>query len=294
MTTVEIASAVQPADPEQPAVPDAAEEEVAKAESVSGTAVADSRIAALEARLTEVADSIGVTGGKVRAIESAAAVAAGQISTVESKLVDSAQQQTAVSARLDAVDGSLATAGIDAAATSGRVDALTDRMTAADSRLAAVDAVAERLNGRAAEHDKALADVQRSIAAEVERQTSDALVESQHRLQLAVNSMAQLALAMAESSTDITEDLSAESAAALPESFKVDLDAILSQLGFEALDTTVGDTFDPHRHRALKRNPTSDPKQDKAITRVIRDGYRNAATDRILLFADVEGSRHRP
>ena len=78
---------------------------------------------------------------------------------------------------------------------------------------------------------------------------------------------------MAESSRDITEDVSAESATALLDSFRVDLDAILAQLGFVPLATTAGDTFDPHRHRALKRVPTSDPAQDKAITRVIRDGY---------------------
>ena len=88
-----------------------------------------------------------------------------------------------------------------------------------------------------AEHERALADVTRTIAAEVERHTTDALVDTQHSLQLAVNSIAQLSLAMAESSRDLTEDVSAESATALLDSFRVDLDAILGQLGFSSLDT---------------------------------------------------------
>ena len=134
----------------------------------------------------------------------------------------------------------------------------------------------------------------RTIAVEVERHTTDALVDTRHNLQLAVNSIAQLSLAMAESSRDLTEDVSAESATALLDSFRVDLDAILGQLGFTSLDTTVGAAFDPHRHRALKRVATSDPAQDKVITKVIRDGYLSTDTGRILLFADVEVSRHRP
>jgi hypothetical protein len=43
----------------------------------------------------------------------------------------------------------------------------------------------------------------------------------------------------------------------------------------------------------LKRVSTSDPLQDKVITRVIRDGYVSVGTGRILLFADVEVSRLR-
>jgi molecular chaperone GrpE (heat shock protein) len=174
------------------------------------------------------------------------------------------------------------------------IESIAGRLTAVDGRLAAVDDHLAALRRRAADHDSALEDISRSIAAEVERHTSDALVDSQHSLQLAVNSIAQLALAMAESARDITEDVSAESATALLDSFRIDLDAILAQLGFESLDTSIGDVFDPHRHRALKRVPTSDAAQDKAITRVIRDGYSSAATGRILLFADVEVSRYRP
>jgi molecular chaperone GrpE (heat shock protein) len=144
------------------------------------------------------------------------------------------------------------------------------------------------------DHDHALEDISRTIAAEVERHTTDALVQSQHSLQLAVNSIAQLALAMAESARDITADVSPESATALLDSFRVDLDAILAQLGFESLGTSVGATFDPHRHRALKRLPTVEAAMDKTITRVIRDGYSSTATGRILLFADVEVSRYLP
>lgn len=309
MTTVEVVpidKAAESARPD-PAQPDTAAADAAVTADVdlvedaqvgprpeAAEAVCGPRLDAIEARLADLTDTQESTGSRVGAVESTATTTAGQVASVEADLqalrTESAQQQAAVLARVDAADGTLTAAEQLAAQTVGRLDSLTERLTAVDTRL---EALTNDHDKRAAGHDKALADVQRSIAAEVERHTSDALVESQHRLQLAVNSIAQLALAMAESSTDITEDLSAESASALLESFKVDLDAILSQLGFEALGTIVGDTFDPHRHRALKRNPTSDPKQDKVITRVIRDGYRNAASDRILLFADVEVSRHR-
>jgi molecular chaperone GrpE (heat shock protein) len=219
--------------------------------------------------------------------DTALAALTGRVTAAEDRLDSVEGRLSSTEGRLGATDAAVTTVG-------EQVESITVRLATVDERLAAVDHHIAALHQAAAAHDHALADVSRSIAAEVERHTSDALVDSQHSLQLAVNSIAQLALAMAESSRDITEDISAESATALLDSFRIDLDAILAQLGFESLATAVGATFDPHWHRALKRVPTTDAAADKVITRVIRDGYRSAATGRILLFADVEVSRYLP
>ncbi len=251
------------------------------------------RVDAVDARLTELAGELGAGAVRGETVESRLASVETSAAVSTELIASSAGRLTAAEGRLDAAESRLA-ASDDAVTTLGaQIESITDRLALVDGRLAVVDDHLVALRQRAANHDHALEDITRSIAAEVERHTSDALVDAQHSLQLAVNSIAQLALAMAESSRDITEDVSAESATALLDSFRIDLDAILAQLGFESLGTTVGAGFDPHRHRALRRLPTSDPAADKAITRVIRDGYRSAATGRILLFADVEVSRYR-
>ena len=174
----------------------------------------------------------------------------GRLDATDARLDATDGRLDSAASRLDATDAAVRSAGEQIATSTGRLATLDGRLDALDERIAA-------LQQHAAGHDRALQDITRTIAAEVERHTTDALVETRHSLQLAVNSIAQLALAMAESSRDITEDVSAESATALLDSFRVDLDAILAQLGFESLDTAVGDIFDPHRHRALKRVPTS-------------------------------------
>ena len=281
------------------AVPVADQAAPAAAEDPGLTGI-DGRLDALEARLTRLSGELGATGPRLESAGTRlAAVEASEVATAsrvaatdtrldanETRLDANETRLDANEARLDAVDGAVRSAAEQIGSNTSRLESLDGRLDALDERLAA-------LQHHAVDHDRALQDITRSIAVEVERHTSDALVQSQHSLQLAVNSIAHLALAMAESSRDITEDVSPESATALLDSFRVDLDTILAQLGFESLDTSIGDVFDPHRHRALKRVPTADPAQDKAIARVIRDGYWSTATGRILLFADVEVSRHR-
>ena len=226
-------------------------------------AALERRLAALDDRCAEADQQIGLLGGQLG-------------STADDLTAARAAQNAEESAR------------------SAHIGALADRMADLDSRLTAVDGAMAGLRERLTQQDRALEDVTRTIAIEVERHTTDALVDSRHGLQLAVNSIAQLALAMGESSRDLTEDVSAESAIALLDSFRVDLDAILAQLGYLPLGTGSGAAFDPHRHRALRRVRAADPAQDKVITQVIRDGYLSAATGRILLFADVEVGRYQP
>ncbi len=264
------------ADPSE----DPAEETVSAIEPDGGIGALTGRLDAVDARVAEFAGGLQSTGAVVDALTARA-------TTIEEAGAEIAGRLTGAEGRLDAADAAARVAH-------QRANAVADRLAAVDSRIDALGDQLAAVQLQQADHERALADVTRTIAAEVERHTTDALVDTRHSLQLAVNSIAQLSLAMAESSRDLTEDVSAESATALLDSFRVDLDAILGQLGFTCLDTPVGATFDPHRHRALKRVTTSDPAQDKVITRVIRDGYLSAATGRILLFADVEVSRHRP
>jgi molecular chaperone GrpE (heat shock protein) len=149
------------------------------------------------------------------------------------------------------------------------------------------------LEARTVEHRNSLAAIGDSIAVEVERITTDELVDAKQRLSLAVNSMAHMALAMSESAQTITEGLSPDSTASLLYSFHAEVDNILLQLGYEPIGTRAGEKFDPTRHRSLRRVTTRDRNLDKSISRVIRDGYRSKAGNRTLLYADVEVSRYQ-
>jgi molecular chaperone GrpE (heat shock protein) len=242
------------------------------------------RLAAADARIAELADLVVRTADQQ----------AGRLESTSSVLDGLSASQATTAAGLELAGSRLDRTDIAAREANQRIDELAARLTSVDDRLHGLHSQLADTRGGLAEHDSALLDVRRSIAAEVEKQTTDTLVDSQHSLQLAVNSIAQLALAMAESATDITEDLSADSASALLDSFRVDLDAVLAQLGFVSLETAVGTGFDPRRHRALKRVATQDQASDRQISRVIRDGYRSATTGRILLFADVEVGRFQP
>ena len=247
----------------------------------------DDRLNVVDIRLAELAELLGAAGDRG---ESALA----QVELLTAAGSRTADRVVAVEGRLDSAAAGVSTTQQQLASVTEQLASVSGRLDSAEVILGALDERLGTLQSTVSEHGRAVDEVTRTIATEVERYTTDALVESRHSVQLAVNSMAQLSLAMAESSRDLTEDLSAESATALLDSFRVDLDAVLGQLGFVALETAVGSSFDPRRHRALKRVPTSDPAQDKVITRVIRDGYLSASTGRILLFADVEVSRHRP
>lgn len=246
----------------------------------------EQRLADLDVRLTGIADRLDASSAQGQATVARVASLQERAESVEAVQVGASQRLAGLEGRIDAaetraqsVQTHAETSGERMTATDRLIESLTDRLAA--------------LTQHVSDHDRSLTQITSTIAVEVERHTTDALLEAQHNVQLTVNSIAQLALAVSESSRAVTEDLPAESARALLESFRVDLDAILAQLGFVPLETQVGQAFDPNRHRALKRVRTSEPKQDKVIARVIRDGYRSSATGRILLFADVEVSRHR-
>ena len=138
-----------------------------------------------------------------------------------------------------------------------------------------------------------LADIAGSIALEVERVTTDELVDAKRNLSLAAHSMAHLALGITEAADNVTGELGPDSITALLHSFRAEVDNVLLQLGYAPLDTRVGERFDPNRHRSLRRIPTDDMSLDRLIARVIRDGYRSENTKRILVYSDVEVHRHQ-
>ena len=136
-------------------------------------------------------------------------------------------------------------------------------------------------------------DIAGSIALEVERVTTDELVDAKRNLSLAAHSMAHLALGITESAENVNGELGPDSITALLRSFRAEVDNVLLQLGYAPLDTRVGERFDPNRHRSLRRIPTDDMSLDRLIARVIRDGYRSENTKRILVYSDVEVHRHQ-
>ena len=173
----------------------------------------------------------------------------------------------------------------------GEMVALAERISALEAAFAlqqtAIADVGESLDDRIADG------IAGSIAAEVERVTTDELVDAKRNLSLAAHSMAHLALGITESAESVTGDLRPDSITALLHSFRAEVDNILLQLGYSPLDTQVGERFDPNRHRSLRRIPTDDVRHDRLIAKVIRDGYRSENTRRILVYSDVEVHRYQ-
>jgi len=178
----------------------------------------------------------------------------------------------------------------------GAMAGLTE-LTALTGRISALEA-AFALQQRAIATIEAgvtdgLAAIAGSIALEVERVTTDELVDAKRNLSLAAHSMAHLALGISESADNVTGELGPDSIIALLHSFRAEVDNVLLQLGYGPLDTRVGEKFDPNRHRSLRRIPTDDGSMDRLIARVIRDGYRSENTKRILVYSDVEVHRYQ-
>ena len=173
--------------------------------------------------------------------------------------------------------------------------------SAAQTSLTALTGRISALEEAFARQQQAIADVRASvtddiagsIALEVERVTTDELVDAKRNLSLAAHSMAHLALGITEAADNVTGELGPDSITALLHSFRAEVDNVLLQLGYAPLDTRVGERFDPNRHRSLRRIPTDDMSLDRLIARVIRDGYRSENTKRILVYSDVEVHRHQ-
>lgn len=257
----EAAGTVDSADPAEPVGPvdsgagdDPATGPAALAARLQGAeeraAAAEATIATLTERLAELESRADRLEGAARSLERGVAAADDQLESLTAR----------VSELVDAADHDRAGA------------------TAIGTEVAELQATVRRLDQGTAV----------AVAREVERHTTAELLDGQQRLHQTSIAMAGLAQALTDAARQITPELTADSARALLDSFAVDVDLLLQQLGHEALGVTTGDVFDAKRHRALRRVPTADPTADRTIARVIRDGYRTPATDRVLLFADVE------
>ena len=194
---------------------------------------------------------------------------------------------TATTTTVETEDRSAQVAESAAQASLTALTALTGRISALE------EAFARQQQAIADVRASVTDDIAGSIALEVERVTTDELVDAKRNLSLAAHSMAHLALGITEAADNVTGELGPDSITALLHSFRAEVDNVLLQLGYAPLDTRVGERFDPNRHRSLRRIPTDDMSLDRLIARVIRDGYRSGNTKRILVYSDVEVHRHQ-
>ena len=189
-TPVPVAVAQEPAseDADGPAVPDAQTPEWEERLQAS-----DARLGLLEAGLVELVGLLAENGSGLEAIraEARSAQAAADAAQVVADMAK-ANAEVARSAVDVALTGVATSADASAVTTRKVVAVGRQRQTDADARVTALegrlgdlegsirglDESVGRLAERAVEHDSALAEVQRTIAAEVERHTCDALVES--------------------------------------------------------------------------------------------------------------------
>ena len=194
---------------------------------------------------------------------------------------------TATTTTVETEDRSAQVAESAAQASLTALTALTGRISALE------EAFARQQQAIADVRASVTDDIAGSIALEVERVTTDELVDAKRNLSLAAHSMAHLALGITEAADNVTGELGPDSITALLHSFRAEVDNVLLQLGYAPLDTRVGERFDPNRHRSLRRIPSDDITSDRLIARVIRDGYRSENTKRILVYSDVEVHRHQ-
>lgn len=221
------------------------------------------------------------SAGDVVPVATDETAAAAEFADLVARVADGDERLAALDRRLAAADE--------------RIESLTARLAeTADQGRAAVTALQEDVTELRDTARRSAADTAVRIAREVERHTTAALLDDRQRLHQASVALAGLAQSLADAARGIPAELTAAAAGALLETFAVDVDLLLQQLGHEPLRVAPGDAFDPRLHRAVLRVPTADPAADRTVARVVRDGYRTPATDRVLLFADVEVHRAAP
>jgi molecular chaperone GrpE len=89
----------------------------------------------------------------------------------------------------------------------------------------------------------------------------------------------------------LPEVLPADRVADLLRSLSVSVELTLERGGIRVIRPTVGDSFDPARHRPMRVTEAATPDEDGTIVAVLGDGYLDTVTDRAVAPATVHVRR---
>lgn len=90
---------------------------------------------------------------------------------------------------------------------------------------------------------------------------------------------------------ELPADFGPAQAAALLVSYAQTVELALERAGVFMVRPEAGEPFDARLHRAQGVVPAAEPEADATVAEVLRDGYRDAATDRVLSPAAVVVAR---
>jgi molecular chaperone GrpE len=157
-----------------------------------------------------------------------------------------------------------------------------------------VDACAEALR---AVHDELARGNDRAAARErvIERLHEENQVlkagERQSLLRPVVTDLYRLRDDLLQQAGELPPDFGAERAAALLRSYAQTVELALERAGVLPERPAVGDPFDARAHRAAAVVAAAGPAADATVAGILRDGYRDTVTDRVLVPATVRVAR---
>ena len=115
--------------------------------------------------------------------------------------------------------------------------------------------------------------------------------ERQNLLRPVVTDLYRLRDDLLKQAGDLPADFGADRAAALLESYAQTVELALERAGVVPVRPGLGDTFDPRLHRASGVVQAAEPAADATVAKVLRDGYRDTVSDRVLMPATVRVAR---
>lgn len=118
--------------------------------------------------------------------------------------------------------------------------------------------------------------------------------ERQSLLRPVVTDLYRLRDDLLKQAAELPADFGAERAAALLESYGQTVELALERAGVLPVRPDVGDRFDAGAHRAAGVVPAATPEADATVAGIVRDGYRDTVTDRVLAPATVLVARWTP
>ena len=118
--------------------------------------------------------------------------------------------------------------------------------------------------------------------------------ERQFLLRPVLSDIGRLRNEMLRQVRGMPEQITADQASGLLESFAYSLEQAMERCGVRPIEVARGELFDSRRHRALDVVPAPSPDRDETIARVIDAGYLDATDERVLTPASVVVHRWTP
>jgi molecular chaperone GrpE (heat shock protein) len=115
--------------------------------------------------------------------------------------------------------------------------------------------------------------------------------ERQNLLRPVITDLYRLRDDLLKQAGELPGDFDAVRAAALLRSYAQSVEMALERAGVLPVTPEIGAAFDARQHRASGVVPAAGPAADATVAEVVRDGYRDTVSDRVLMPATVRVAR---